>query len=320
MKYKDYYDILGVEKSASQEEIKKTYRKLAKKYHPDMNKDNKKAEEKFKEINEAFEVLGDEEKRKKYDTFGQSGNFHQGMDFDPSQFSSQFGFGNFGGGGRTYTYTTSNADFSDFFNMFFGGGGGGGSAYDFQDIFGGQGGFGRNTAYEQPKGQDVEAEIQVSLQEAYKGAKKQITLDTGTGKRSLSVNIPSGILTGKKIKLKGQGAPGPAGAKGDLYLKVNMIPDKNLKLNALNLDTNIEIYPWDAYFGCKKVIHTLDGKIMLNIPPKIQTGKKIKVAGKGYKNMNGKTGDLFVEIKIVNPSSLSPELEELYKKLKELGS
>lgn len=312
MKYKDYYDILGVKKDTSQQDIKKAYRKLAKKYHPDMNKNNKEAEEKFKEINEAFEVLGDEEKRKKYDTFGQSGNFHQGMDFDPSQ----FGFGNFGGG-RTYTYSTGGADFSDFFNMFFSGTNNGSSAYDFQDIFGGQGGFGHNTVYEQPRGRDVEAEIQVTLQEAYKGAKRQISLDTGSGKRSLSVTIPAGIQSDKKIKLKGQGSPGPNGTKGDLYLKVHIIPDKDLKLNDLNLETNIAIYPWDAYLGCKKVVQTLEGKIMLNIPSKIQTGKKIKVAGKGYKNLSGKIGDLFVEIKIVNPSSLSPELEELYKALRD---
>lgn len=311
MKYKDYYSVLGVEKSASQGDIKKAYRKLAKKYHPDMNKDNKQAEEKFKEINEAFEVLGDDEKRKKYDTFGQSGNFHQGMDFDPSQ------FGNFGGG-QTYTYTSGNGDFSDFFNMFFGGGNRR-ATYDFQDIFGGQGGFGNNRSYAQPKGRDVEAEIQVSLQEAYKGIKKQFSIDTGNGRQSLSVNIPSGILPGKKIKLKGQGAPGPTGEKGNLYLKVNILPDKNLILNDVNIETKLDVYPWDAYFGSEKIVNTLQGKIKLKIPPKIQTGKKIKLKGQGYKNMQGKTGDLLVEIKIVNPPTLSLELEELYKKMKEMN-
>ena len=311
MKYKDYYNILGVEKKASQDDIKKAYRKLAKKYHPDMNKNNPKSEEKFKELNEAFEVLSDKEKRKKYDMFGQSGNFHQGMDFDPSQYSSQFDFGNFGGG-HTYTYTTGNSDFSDFFNMFFGGNVHQGTSFDFGDIFNRTGtNTGRNI-----KGQDIESEIQISIYEAFHGVKKQFMLDTGVSKQSISVSIPKGITSGQKIKLKGQGTPGPSGEKGDLYLKVIINKHGKFTMNHLDVHTTIDIFPWEAYFGAEKVIETLDEKIKLKIPPKIQNGKKIKVPLKGYRDMKGNTGNLFVEIRIINPSSLPPEAEEAYEKLR----
>lgn len=312
MKYKDYYEILGVDKEASQADIKKSFRKLAKQYHPDTNAGNKKSEEKFKEINEAFEVLGDEEKRKKYDMFGNSGHFHQGMDFDPSQYSSQFDFGNYGGG--TYTYTTDSKDFSDFFNMFFGSNG------SFDNIFEGAKtrNYHRGYTHEELKGQDVESEIKIDITEAYKGIKKQITLNTGMGTSSISVNIPSGILPSKKIKLKGQGLPGPSGKKGDLYLKVHFNENKKYILNGLDLTTFAEIFPWEAYFGTEKIIETMDGKIKIKIPSKIQSGQKIKITDKGYKDMKGNKGHLYVEIKIVNPSSLPPEGEEAYKKLQQL--
>lgn len=315
MEYKDYYAILGVDKNSSQADIKKAYRKLAKKYHPDANKGDKKSEEKFKEINEAFEVLGNEEKKKKYDMFGQSGNFYQGMDFDPSE----FGFGGFGGRGHTYTYTTGNGDFSDFFNMFFGGGAGSGSAFGFDDIFGNSTRTRHNTrSYSQQPGQDIESETQVDIKEAYNGSKKQFTIDTGMGKQSISVTIPAGITPGKKIKLKGQGLPGPTGVKGDLYIKIQIKPDPKFILNGLDITSVLEILPWDAYFGTDKIVETLDGKIKLKVPPQIQSGNKIKVPNKGYKDMQGKRGNLYVEIKIVNPSSLPPEGEEAYKKLRQL--
>ncbi len=315
MKYKDYYEILDVDKDASPADIKKAYRKLAKKYHPDINKGSK-SEEKFKEINEAFEVLGDEEKRKKYDMFGQSGGFHQGMDFDPSQFSSEYNPGNFGGG-RTYTYSTSNGDFSDFFNMFFGSEHQG-SSFGFENIFDRAGTGHSNFSNRSIKGEDMEAEIKIDLHEAYNGVKKQFVLNTGVQKQSISVSIPRGITSGQKIKLKGQGAPGPTGQKGDLYIRVIINKDPKLVLNDLDINTFLEIYPWEAYFGTEKIVETLEGKIKLKIPSKIQTGRKIKLSSKGYKDMKEKTGNLFVEIKIINPTSLSPEGEEAYEKLRKI--
>lgn len=308
MKYKDYYEVLGVDKNASIADIKKTYRQLAKKYHPDRNPDDKKAEEKFKEINEAFEVLGNEEKRKKYDTIGSSGQFYSGMDFDPSQFG---GFS----GGRTYTYSADDDNFSDFFNMFFGGSGN--NAFSFDDLFHQSGGTAhhREFSHYEPKGQSIESEITVDIQEAYAGAKKQFSFDAGMGTQTISVTIPAGILPGKKIKLKEQGLPGPTGKKGDLILKVNFKNNHKFKLEGLGIHTTAEVFPWEAYLGTDKIIETLEGKIKVKIPEKINSGKKIKIQGKGYKNMEGHKGNLYIEIRIINPDPLPLEIETLYRSM-----
>lgn len=307
MKYKDYYEILGVDRKAGTAEIKKAYRHLAKKYHPDRNPGDKKSEEKFKEINEAFEVLGNEDKRKKYDAMGSTGYFYNGMDFDPSQFG---GFS----GGRTYTYSTGNTDFSDFFNMFFGGNG----SFGFEDLFNHsrrdsmQDGFSSRDL----KGQNIESEITVDIEEAYSGAKKQFSFDAGMGVQTISVTIPAGIMPGKKIKIKEQGLPGPTGKKGDLLLKVNFRKHGKYRLDGLDIHSFVEVFPWEAYFGAEKVIETLDGKIKIKIPERINSGKKIKIQGKGYKNMEGHTGNLYAEIRIVNPEHLPPEIEKAYKSMK----
>lgn len=302
MEYKDYYKILGVDKSASDKEIKRAYRNLAKKYHPDTNQGNKEAEEKFKSINEAYEVLGDEEKRKKYDTFGRNYDFQNGMNFDPSQ----YGFG-----GHHYSTSGADGDFSDFFNMFFSGGGGAG--FDLGSMFSGSG------RKRQTKGQDIEAEINVTIKEAYEGAKKTISLKTHSGNKSISIKIPKGIEPGKKIKLKGQGHPGMGGPNGDLYLKINFSKDSVFQLDGINLYTDISLAPWEAALGCDVIVQTLDGKIKVKVPANIQTDGKIKISKKGYINRSGNTGDLFITIKIVNPKELTEEERTLYVKLKEIS-
>jgi len=310
MKYTDYYKTLGISKDATQEEIKKSYRQLAKKYHPDLNKDSG-AEEKFKEINEAFEVLGDAEKRKKYDNFGSSGNFSQGMDFDPSQ----FGFNTHQGG--TYQST---GDFSDFFNMFFQGadsrGSSSSSSFSFEDLFGG------NTKHSRKKPQDIkgadaEASVFIGIEEAYKGVKKSYTINTGSGKQSISVTIPKGIMPGQKVKIKGQGNAGPTGIKGDLYLVIQFAKDDTYSMEGLDVTKVLDIYPWEAYFGTKTQVETFEGKVVLKIPEKIQSGKKIKLKNKGYKNIKGEMGDLFIQIRIMNPTSMDKSTEKLYKELQE---
>lgn len=311
MKYTDYYKVLGVEKEATQAEIKKAYRQLAKKYHPDLNKDSK-AEEKFKEINEAFEVLGDEDKRKKYDTLGDTGNFRPGMDFDPSQFGFNPNSGN------SYQST---GDFSDFFNMFFQGassrGGSSSSSFNFDDLFGGNERQSSHKARD-IKGEDIESPILIDIKEAYNGLKKSYTINTGSGKQAITVTIPSGILPGQKVKIKGQGRTGPTGIKGDLYLKVDFTKDDSYTMDGLNVTKILEIYPWDAYFGTKSNVETFQGKVVLKIPEKIQSGKKIKLSKKGYKNIKGETGDLFIEIRIINPSNMDPASEKLYKELQQM--
>ena len=263
MEYKDYYKILGVDKGASQDEIKSAYRKLAKKYHPDLNPNDNKAQEKFKDINEAYEVLGDEKKRKKYDTFGSSYNFTNGQNFDPSH----FGFENFGRGG-TYTYTTSGEGFSEFFNMFFGG-----EDFGISDLFGSR----SRGSYYEPQRAKYESEINITIEEGFNGTVKPLSFRIGNKNKSLSVNVPKGILPGKKIKINGE----KAGINGDIYIKVNFVENEKLKLEGLDLYKKIDIYPWDAALGTQLVIDTLLGKkVKVKIPANMQTGKKIRIPKK----------------------------------------
>lgn len=291
MEYKDYYKILGVNKNSTEKEIKNAYRKLAKKYHPDLNPDDPQAQEKLKDINEAYEVLGDEEKRRRYDTFGQGTNFTNGQHFDPSD----FGFDNFG---RGFTYTYGNDKgfdgFSDFFNMFFGNR--------------------RNFTGERPR-QRYESSIYVTLKEAYNGITKNVTLNVGHERRTISVNVPKGILPGKKIKINGD----RVGLNGDIYLEVNIEHYGNFQLEGLDLVSDINLLPWEAYFGTKVLIETLSGRVKVNIPKKIQGGKKIRIPKKGYRDMKGKKGDLYLKINIVNPSTLTKDEEKLYKKLRDIS-
>ena len=299
MEYKDYYKILGVDKGASQDEIKSSYRKLAKKYHPDLNPNDSSAQEKFKDINEAYEVLGDENKRKKYDRFGSGYNFTNGQNFDPSN----FGFENFGRGG-TYTYTTSSEGFSDFFNMFFGG-----DDFGISDLFGGMAAGG----FKQAERQKYEAEINITIEEGFNGITKPLSFRIGNKNKTLSVNVPRGILPGKKIKIKGE----KAGINGDIYIKINFVENEKLRLEGLDLYKKIDIYPWDAALGTELVIDTLSGKkVKVKIQTNIQTGKKIRIPRKGYRDMKGSKGDLYIETNIVNPPNLSKEQIKLYKELK----
>lgn len=306
MEYKDYYKILRVDKSASDSEIKQAYRKLAKKYHPDLNQGDEKASEKLKEINEAYEVLGDKEKRKKYDTFGSGYNFTGGQNFDPSAYG--FDFSNFGNG--SYTYTTGGTEgFSDFFNMIFGGFGGGSksSGKSKRDIFSGFTGRSRKQR------ERYDTEISISLKEAYEGVEKTLALNVNGENKSLNVKVPKGILPGKKIRTKGE----KIGLDGDIYIKVNVIDSENL-IDGLDITKKINVYPWDAYFGHKVVVDTLEKKIKVNVPKGIKSGQRIKLSGKGFRDMKGNKGDLYLEIQIVNPENLNEEQEELYRKLKEM--
>ncbi|MBU5313688.1 DnaJ domain-containing protein [Tissierella carlieri] len=309
MEYKDYYKILGVEKNSSQDEIKKVYRKLAKKYHPDLNPNDPKAQERFKEINEAYEVLGDEEKKKRYDTFGSGYNFTNGQNFDPSQ----YGFDNFGNG-YSYTYTTSGGDFSDFFNMFFGGGGnqrtsGRTGGFDLGNLFGG----GRKTTRKEVP--SYESELNITLEEGYHGGTKNITINIGGENKSMSINIPKGILPGKKLKVKGE----KWGIKGDVLFKINLLEDGKNRLDGLDIVSKLDLFPWQAALGDKVVVSTLDGKIKVDIPKSISSGKKIRIPRKGYIDMKGNKGDLYIEINIINPPSLTEEEVKLYEKLKEIS-
>ncbi len=319
MDFKDYYKTLGLNKDATAEEIKKTYRKLAKKYHPDTTKGDKKGEEKFKEVGEAYEVLGDTDKRAKYDELYEdmkSGRFRPGAGggFDPSMYRNYTD----GNGGYQYTWTTSDgdaADFSDFFNAFFGGGRG------FGDIFGGghaTGGSRGGSGFQEfnAKGQDIEATVEIGIRQAYKGGEQAVSLQTDTGTKTIKFKIPAGIQSGEKIKLSGLGGPGYGkGKAGDLYLEVGLKPEAGFALSGPDLEKTVDVYPWQAALGDEIPIQTLDEKLKVKIPAGIQTGGKLRVAARGYPAKNGKRGSLSLIIRIVNPTPLSEDMKKIYEQL-----
>jgi len=290
MKYKDYYDTLGVSKTATTSEVRKAYRKLAKEYHPDSSQNQGKTDDKFKEISEAYDVLGDEKKREKYDQLGQDFNQHSYDDFDPGQY-----------GHETRTYSNVGGDYSDFFKMFFG-----------DDIFSG---FGGRPGYRDnmtQKGSNIEATLKINIKDAALGVEKTFGFQ-GRSHQQIAVKIPRGIEPGEKIRLKGKGEESPSGGEpGDLILIIEIEPYLNMSLHGLDIYTKLDIYPWDAYLGCKKTVKTFEGDLIVTIPPFIQTGKKIRLLNKGYKNRKGRQGHIFVEINIVNPSHMDQTIREHY--------
>lgn len=305
MKYKDYYEALGVDKSASEKEIKSAYRKLAKKYHPDLNPDNESAQEKFKEINEAYEVLSDKDKKKKYDTFGSSGGFYDGANFDPSQY------------GYSYSGNGGSGDFSDFFNMFFGGAdpssAGGfsssGGDFSFSDIFSDFGG--RKSKKRSSNRQSYETDLSISLEEAFKGTNRKLSLNLDGKNVELDVKIPAGITPGKKIKMKAD----KYGVTADVLFKIDIYASTTEKLDGINIVKEEEIYPWDAALGTKKTIETLHGKIKIQVPKGYKGRSKMRIPKKGFKDMKGNTGDLYIMFNIVNPTKLNEKQIKLYEEL-----
>ncbi len=311
--YKDYYKILGVSKDASKEEIAKAYKKLARKYHPDLNKDDKKAEDRFKEVNEANEVLKDPEKRRLYDQLGP--NWKDGQNFQrPSGFENMrynFSGGGPGAGGGL-------GGFSDFFETLFGGGFGGRSTGFEGNPFGQAGSF--NGFSQGPRrGNDVEASITLTLEEAYNGGKKPVTLQGSSGQRSLEVNIPAGVKPGARIRLTGQGEEGRSGPNGDLYLRIQIAPHPEFSLDDVDVIYDLTLAPWEAALGTKIRVPTLTGAVELNISPGTSSGKKLRIRGKGLGAGQAK-GDQFVRIGIAVPDSLSPEERELWTKLQEIST
>ncbi len=291
MQYKDYYSILGVDKGASTDDIKKAYRKLVKKYHPDSGDSPDKSKEKFQEISEAYEVLKDDEKRKKYDAFGSNANFRGGADFDPSQYGYS---ASYGGGG----------DFSDFFNMIFGSGFGGarnsGGAYSYS--FGGGGNpFGGYAT--QP--QMMEAEAEISVYEAYHGTQRALNLNG----RQINVKIPAGIKSGEKVRMKSE----------NLQIKIKVKDDDIYKLTDSGLVMNVGIEPYRAVLGGKANFTAIDGSnISLNIKPGTSAGTKLKIPRKGFKDRKGNVGDLIILLYITAPKNPSQQEIDLYKEIQKL--
>ena len=311
VEYKDYYKILGVEKSASQDEIGKTFKKLARKYHPDLNPNDAKAEDKFKEINEAYEVLKDPEKRKMYDQLGP--NWQHGQNFQPPPGFENVRF-DFGGGGGGF----EGGGFSDFFETLFGGGFGGRSG----GPRGGAGGFGGGYSSRPRRGGDSEAELLLTLEEAFRGGSKTISLreqQPGMSPRTkeLQVNIPAGVRNGSRIRLAGQGNPGmQGGPAGDLYLKVHIRHHHLYSLDGVDIIHDLALAPWEAALGAKVRVPTLDGQVDMTIPPGMDSGKKLRIKGRGL-GSGAKKGDQFVRIVIKTPDSLTEEEKTLWQSLAE---
>lgn len=297
MDYKDYYKILGVERSASQDEIKKAYRKLAVKYHPDKNPDDKVAEEKFKEISEAYQVLGNADTRKKYDELG--ANWKQ---YENSGFS---GFG----GGQGF----SASGFSDFFDMFFGGQGGAG--FDIHDFMGGMGG-GRSTR--PAKGRDLNASISLTLLEAYQGSQRLLDV----GGNTIKMNIKPGVRDGQVLRLKGKGNPGRNGGdNGDLLIKVSIINDHTYQRDGDDLIRNINIDIYTAILGGKITINTLKGDVNVPIKPQTQNNSTLRLKGLGMPHYDKEgAGALLLKVQLLLPEHFSQKELELIKEAKDLSS
>ncbi len=347
-KFIDYYSILGVPKTASEAEIKSAYRKLAMKHHPDRNPGNKEAENKFKELNEANEVLSDPGKRRTYDQLGK--DWRQGQNFTPPPGATGGGSGyRTGGGGFEYGAGGGGqgfeqfGDFSDFFRSMFGGAGGadygqGGGETDFESFTRGAGGARSSQG-------DMESELHLSLADVLRGGQQALTFSYksvcpecgGRGRqrtracqacrgeghkletREIRVNLPKGLRNGTRIRLKGQGRRSPSGRNGDLYLSIYIAPHPDFKIEGDDLETLIHVMPWDAALGAEISIPAPDGAVKIKLPAVSAAGKRLRISGRGLPRKDGSRGDLYAVIVIDIPPSLTQRQTDLLKKLKEIS-
>jgi molecular chaperone DnaJ len=328
---KDYYSILGLSRSASEKEIKQSFRRLARKYHPDVNPGDKTAEEKFKQISEAYEVLSDKDKRKKYDRFG-----------DKWQYADQFG----GGGGRGTTY--QNFDFSDIF-----GGGSqtyttyGGGGYDslLDELLRGSGAGSRTRRPQPRRGRDFQHPVEVTLEEAFSGSSRLLSLQDeevcstchGSGRiqnalcsvcqgrgsvsktKRIEVKIPAGVKSGSRVRIAGKGGEGRGGARGDLYLAVSIKPHKLFERQGDDLLVNTDVPLMTAVLGGTVNVNTLKGKLELKIPPETQNGRVFRLGGQGMPRLGKESrGDLKARVNIQIPTDLTQEEKELFRRLGEM--
>lgn len=311
--FRDYYETLGVPKSTTADDIKSSFRKLARKHHPDLAKDKKAAEEKFKEINEAYEVLSDPEKRRKYDEYGanwqQAGNgFGGGASAQAGGFAG--GGSPFGGAGVGGDFHFGGTGYSDFFEQFFGTrrGRGYGGGVDFEETL--------------QRGRDVEADILVTLDEVLNGATRQISFRKGNAPdvQTYTVKIPKGVREGQRIRLAGQGGSGGArGEAGDLYLRVKLQQHPDYRFEGADIHYEAEIPAWRAVLGGELTIPTPDGRAKLKIPAGTQNGRKFRIPGRGLPEKGGTRGDFYAVAEISIPESVTPEQKELWEKLSLLG-
>ncbi|MEP6698258.1 MAG: J domain-containing protein [Verrucomicrobiota bacterium] len=314
VQFRDYYETLGVAKTASDDEIRSAFRKLARKFHPDVAKDKTSAEEKFKQINEAYEVLGDPEKRKQYDELGANWNQPGGFQPPPGWGARQPGgrSQHFGGGNGGVEFEFGGTGFSDFFEAFFSGGRG-------QSGFGG-GGFGQRPARAE-RGSDVEADIMVTLEEVLHGSKRTVSLRRSAAKKveSYQVKIPRGVHEGQRIRLAGQGEAGPGGGKsGDLFLRVRLARHPDFIVQGSDLIHEVKVEPWQAVLGGELRVPTIGGFAKLKLPEGTQAGQRFRLRGHGLPTASGDRGDLFVVPQIRVPKKLSEREREIWQQLAQL--
>ena len=332
---KDYYEVLGVERGATEEQVKAAYRKLARKFHPDLNPRDKAAEERFKQLQEAYDLLSDPEKRKLYDQYGENWRAVEQAGGAPPP-----GWQNFRAGAGAQT---SGFDFGGFnFGGFDSGAGGMGDI--FEELFGRAGG-GRGRR--ERRGQDVEAELELSLEEAHRGGRRTLQMQAaeacqtcqGTGviggnqvcqtcggrgqvlrPRALEVNIPVGVRDGSTIRLAGQGGAGAGGAQaGDLYLHIRLRPHPTFKVRGDDLEVEMPVAPWEAVLGAKIEVPTIDGQVEMNVPAGAQTGQRLRLRGQGLNRRKGGRGDEYVRLTVVVPRHVSGEERRLFEELRRVS-
>lgn len=352
-KNKDYYEVLGVKRDAPEDEIKKAYRKLARKYHPDLNPGDKAAEEQFKLLQQAYDVLSNAEDRKLYDQYGENWRAvkagagappppgYEGYQGYEGAGRSARGGAGAGPGGRGFNF--DDFDFSRFRATGTGGTSPGG--FDiFEEMFGG--GFGRGRATRSGRGRDIEAELETSLEEAHRGGRRTLQMQTsevcptcgGTGvkdgkvcetcggagevarPKTIEVNIPPGVRDGSTIRVPGQGGAGSNGSEpGDLYLHIRLRPHPVFTVKGDDLETELPIAPWEAVLGAKVEAPTIDGKVELTIPAGAKNEQRLRLRGQGLNKRKGGRGDEYVRLKIVVPKDVSPEERRLYEELKRVS-
>ncbi|HEY9114256.1 MAG TPA: DnaJ C-terminal domain-containing protein [Bacteroidales bacterium] len=295
MEYIDYYKVLGISKNATQEEVKKAYRKLARKHHPDLNPNDKEAHKRFQQINEANEVLSDPEKRKKYDQYGK--DWKHAEHFENARQQQSSGQYQHQAGGQSF----SEEDFSDFF----------------ASMFGGMGGSRQSSRQARFRGQDFSAELQLNLLDILENQKQTLTVNN----KKIRITIPAGVENGQTIKIAGHGGKGRnGGPDGDLYITFNIINNTTFKRDRANLHKNIDLDIYTAVLGGEVVVETIDGKVKLKVKPGTQSGSKVKLKGKGlpvYKT-SGNKGDLFITFNVKIPENLTEKQKALFTELSKL--
>ncbi len=311
MDFIDYYKILGIKKEATDKEIKSAYRKLARKYHPDLNPNNAEAKKKFQEINEANEVLSDPEKRKKYDQYGKDWKYSEQFEKARAQQGQSAQ-----SSGAGYSRNFSEGDFSDFFESMFGRAAGG-SAFD-ESVFGEETN-GSRRSHIKFRGQDYNAELRISLRDAYETHKQTLTVNG----KNIRITIPAGIENGQTIRIKGHGGAGiNGGPNGDLYITFHIEPDPKFKREGNDLYTTVDLDFYAAVLGGSVTIETFSGSVKVTVKPETQNGTKIRLKGKGFPvyKKEGQFGDLIVTYSVKIPTGLSEKEKQLFTELQNLRS